>query len=57
MKRKELLHKRTKLSQEINDLIKTRGKSKDDTKLNKKIEEKKKLYQFYCNMLKKYIGG
>ena len=52
MKRKELLHKRTKLAQEINDLIKTRGKNKDDTELNKKIEEKKKLYEFYNKLLK-----
>lgn len=52
MNRKELLLKRIKLSQEINNLIKTRGKSKNDTELNKKIEEKKKLYEFYNNLLK-----
>lgn len=52
MNRKELLIKKIKLSQEINDLMKNRGKEKDGNELNKKINEKKKLYQFYCNMLK-----
>jgi hypothetical protein len=52
MKRKEILKKRIKLSQEINDLIKMRGIVKDDYKINKLIEQKKKQHEFYNNLLK-----
>ena len=52
MKRKEILKKKKKLSDEITDLINSRGTGKDDEKLNILIEEKKKLYIFYNQMLK-----
>ena len=52
MERKEILKKKKKLSDEITDLINLRGTDKDDEKLNKLIEEKKKLYIFYNQMLK-----
>ena len=51
-KKIEVLEKKKKLSDEITDLINLRGTDKDDEKLNKLIEEKKKLYIFYNQMLK-----
>lgn len=43
MKRKEILHKRTKLSQEINDLIKTRGKKQRWYWIKQKNRTKKEV--------------
>ena len=52
MKRKEILKKKIKLSDEIKDLIKKRDTSEYNPKLNKTIEEKKKQFEFYDNLLK-----
>ena len=52
MNRKELLGKRTKLFEEINTLVKERGKCKKQFELNKTIEEKRAKYKFYSNLLK-----
>ena len=52
MKRKELLHKRTKLSQEITDLIKKRDTNEYNAELIKTIKEKKKQFEFYNKLLK-----
>lgn len=52
MKRKEILKIKMKLSDEITALIKKRDISEYNPKLNKTIEEKKKQFKFYENLLK-----
>ena len=55
MNRKEILRKRKILKEEIEILIKSRSDKSgyDDMDLNKKIEAKKKEYNFFSNMLKR----
>ena len=52
LNRKEILKKREMLSKEIDILINQRESTNDDFKLNEKIKEKKKKYNFYNNLLK-----
>lgn len=54
--RKELLAKRRKLSQEIEDLNKMRIYKKGYDEINDLINKKKKEYNYY-NTLLKTIGG
>ena len=52
LNRKEILKKREMLSKEIDILINQRETSNDTANLNKIIQEKKKKYNFYNNLLK-----
>lgn len=52
VKRKEMLKKREMLMREI-DLLIAQREIKDNFDLNKRIEEKKKKYNFYNNLLKR----
>lgn len=56
MNRKEILNKRNKIGQAIEDLKKQRGNKKEEYELNNKIEKLKGQYIFY-NELLKTIGG
>ena len=56
MNRKEILLKRNKIGQAIEDLKKQRGNKKEEYDLNNKIEKLKGQYIFY-NELLKTIGG
>lgn len=56
MNRKELLKKRNEIKREICLLNIARGTVKDGKKLNKQIEQLKKQYMFYNNLLK-LTGG
>ena len=56
MNRKEILLKRNKIGQAIEDLKKQRGNKKEEYELNNKIEKLKGQYIFY-NELLKTIGG
>lgn len=51
MKRCDVVKKKVKLFNEINEMIKCRTDA-DCYKLNLLIEKKKKEYKFYCNLLK-----
>ena len=56
MNRKEILLKRNKIGQTIEDLKKQRGNKKEGYELNNKIEKLKGQYTFY-NKLLKVTGG
>ena len=53
MNRKEVLDKRNKISDEIEMINKIRDGKKYEGELNKKINDLKKQYTFYNELLKK----
>jgi hypothetical protein len=53
LNRKEILKKKKMLSNEIEFLLNQRETSNDTATLNKKIQNKKNIYNFYNNLLKR----